>query len=575
MGCDSNMIEVITYAKKNSNIDVIWFDENINNSENKSYIEKIKPHLNSFSAYDNLEEGFSNFYSKTFNLIFTIVSGKLWGRFLQLFMENINKIINIPYVIIFTSQRFKDILLQNKIDDEHILSYDTLNKINDPFYNPGGVITSYEEIIEKIKLFKIGSEYKIKLRKGEKHNYEGLLTFEYLQNEEDLLAPALYKEIITNEPIKDEEIQKLFDYFLSLNNNDLNNIFLNLKNYENIPFEVLTKYLARTYTYETNFYKTLNNDLMKSKMFDTYRTYIKLLYNGIEIKSFSSYTGNFLYRGSRINKSEVDKIMEYKEKGKLNNIVVFSKAFLSFSETESEAMTFLGKSDKEYLGILFVLENFNKNNQESNANIQEFSAFPHEKEILFFPGSSFIIKEIIYFDNKGVKVTLNYNGKFKEKYNVIYEDKRRLNDLINKNTITKLIAGKELEFFKNGEYLIIERISDMHNKNSIIREVIKAKDLKNNEIVYIKEIWDFDIAFSEKYYNQLTFLLKKLKDSNCRYPLKDTFTFNYTSFYFIVDIYDDSLSNYLKKIKPKGLPPNLIKKIMSQLYNILKDLSGE
>ena len=50
------MIEVITYAKKNSHIDVIWSDENINNSENKSYIEKIKPHLNLFSAYDNLEK---------------------------------------------------------------------------------------------------------------------------------------------------------------------------------------------------------------------------------------------------------------------------------------------------------------------------------------------------------------------------------------------------------------------------------------------------------------------------------------------------------------------------------------
>ena len=326
------MIKVITYAKKNSNINVVWFDENIINSENKRYIEKIKPHLNSFLAYDNLEKGFSNFYSKTFNLIFTIVSGRLWGRFLRLFMTNINKIITIPYVIIFTSQRFKDILLQKKIDDEHILSYDSLNKINDPFYNPGGVISTYEELIEKIKLFKISSEYKIKLRKDEKRNYEGLLTFEYLQNEEDLLAPALYKEIITNEPIKDEEIQKLFHYFLSLNNNDLNNLFLNLKNFENIPFEILTKYLARAYTYETDFYKTLNNNLMKSKMFDTYKTYIKLFYNGIEIKSFSSYTGNLLYRGSRINKTEVNKIMEYKEKGKLNNIVVFSKAFLSFSE---------------------------------------------------------------------------------------------------------------------------------------------------------------------------------------------------------------------------------------------------
>ena len=343
----------------------------------------------------------SNFYSKTFNLIFTIVSGKLWGRFLQLFMANINKIINIPYVIIFTSQRFQDILLENKIDDEHILSYDILNKINDPFYNPGGVISSYEELIEKIKLFKIGSECKIKLREGEKHNYEGLLTFEYLQNEEDLLAPALYKEIITNEPIKDEEIQKLFNYFLSLNNNDLNNIFLNLKNYENIPFEVLTKYLARTYTYKTDIYKTLNNDLMKSKMFDTYRTYIKLLYNGIEIKSFSSYTGNFLYRGSRIKKSEVDKIMEYKEKGKLNNIVVFSKAFLSFSETESEAMTFLGKSDKEYLGILFVLENFNKNNLSENG-IYEFE----NNLSSFFYYHPTIIENRIKFKRKFEKIDI-------------------------------------------------------------------------------------------------------------------------------------------------------------------------
>ena len=185
------------------------------------------------------------------------------------------------------------------------------------------------------------------------------------------------------------------------------------------------------------------------------------------------------------------------------------------------------------------------------ADIQKFSAFKNEKEILFFPGSSFIIKDIIYRDNTSVKITLNYNGKFKEKYNVIYGDKRRLNDLIKKNTITKLIAGKELEFLKNGEYLIIGRISIIHEKNSFIKEVMKAKDLKNNEMVYIKEIWDEDCAsYDEKYFAQLTYLLKKLKDSNCTCTLKDTFKIN-NSLYMVVDIYDDNLSNYLKKIKPK------------------------
>ena len=115
-------------------------------------------------------------------------------------------------------------------------------------------------------------------------------------------------------------------------------------------------------------------------------------------------------------------------------------------------MTFLGKSDDKFLGILFVLENDNKGNQESNADIQNLSPYKNEKVILFFPGSSSIIKDIDYINNNVVKIILNYNGKFKEKYNVIYGDNERLNFLIRKNIITKFIAGKELEFFKDCKY---------------------------------------------------------------------------------------------------------------------------
>ena len=52
---------------------------------------------------------------------------------------------------------------------------------------------------------------------------------------------------------------------------------------------------------------------------------------------------------------------------------------------------------------------------------------------------------------------LNYNGKFKEKYNFIYDDKEKINDLINNNILTKNIAGKELTFLKGGKYLILEK----------------------------------------------------------------------------------------------------------------------
>ena len=125
----------ISLTTSSNNIKVVWFDENIKDNQIQIIIKQLEPLINSCSAYDNLKEGFSHYYSDSFSLIFTIVSGKLWGRYLQFFMKNINKIINIPYVIIFTSERFKNILLQEDFDEMHTLSYDTLNKINDPFYN--------------------------------------------------------------------------------------------------------------------------------------------------------------------------------------------------------------------------------------------------------------------------------------------------------------------------------------------------------------------------------------------------------------------------------------------------------
>ena len=46
---------------------------------------------------------------------------------------------------------------------------------------------------------------------------------------------------------------------------------------------------------------------MKSKLTHNYKTFIKMLYTGIEIDSLNSYHGQYLYRGSVINKDEVKK----------------------------------------------------------------------------------------------------------------------------------------------------------------------------------------------------------------------------------------------------------------------------
>ena len=243
---------------------------------------------------------------------------------------------------------------------------------------------------------------------------------------------------------------------MSFDNTKLNNIIKNLNLFGYIPFQILTKYWVRLYTIESQFYKILNNDLMKSILHSNYKIFIKMMYTGVSINSIKSYSGKFLYRGSTINKIEIDKIKQYKEKGKLSTVIVFSKAFLSFSEDKEEAIKFCGNTDenKNKIGCLYILQNNNINLKESNGDIHNFSAFPNEKEILFFPGSSFIISKIKDINDNKIEITLNYNGKFKEKYYYIYEDQVKINNLIRNNILTKNISGKQLIFLKGGRYLI-------------------------------------------------------------------------------------------------------------------------
>ena len=117
-------------------------------------------------------------------------------------------------------------------------------EVNDGFYNPGGVYDDFEKLSEdiKLKMKKIESNIKIKPRIKDKINYEGILTFEYLESEEDVLVPALYKDIITNEKITLQHCKNFHNFILSFNERGLNNLIKNLDLFKYIPFEILNKY---------------------------------------------------------------------------------------------------------------------------------------------------------------------------------------------------------------------------------------------------------------------------------------------------------------------------------------------
>ena len=544
---------------------LLWFDENLLNEENKIYFDKLRNIFINIKGFQSLDKGFENFYQKNnFQIILVIVSGKLFGTFIKNVKDIMNNIINIPYTFIFTSTDYKNILLNPENDKENILSYDTKISINNSFYNPGGVYDNFDALLQELISFskKMNLEINIVPRSLEKMNYEGIMTFEYLENEEDLLAPSLYKDIIVNEEITEEDCIKFHQFILSFNDEDLNYLIQRLNFFKYIPREILSKYWTRCYTIESNFYKLLNNNLMNSKLTHNYKTFIKMLYTGIEIDSLNSYQGQYLYRGSVINKDEVKKINEYIKKGKLSLIVVFAKAFLSFSEDKNRALRFCGKSDNTKIGCLYVLENIKRNLHESNADVQNISVFPNEKEILFFPGSSFIIKNINQLNNNKIEIILNYNGKFKEKYSFIYNDKEKINSLINNNIFTKNIAGKELQFLKGGKYLIGEQIDELGT-------TFKGKNLETDEIVSIKKI--------SKNFEYINTIIDTLKKISVRIPnsikLKEYFE-SENNYYIIQNCYDDNLEHFMS-IKKK-LTLNLIHKIFTQLnktFHTLLDMN--
>ena len=521
-----------------------------------------------------MDEGFNNFYKNNnendFKIVIVILSGRLFGRYIKKIKDNINKIINIPYTYIFTSSNYKNVLLNLIVDKEHILSYDSKIKVNSGFYNPGGVYDNFDDLLNEINKLeeKIVSNIRIKQRIKNKINYEGLLTFEYLDTEEDLLAPALYKDILTNEEITKEDCKNFHNFILSFNSGELNTLIKNLDLFKIIPFEILSKYWARCYSVESDFYKVLNNDLMKSKISSNYKTFIKMLYTGVEINSLKSYPGKYLFRGAVINKTEIEKIKYNKKIGKLINVIAFSKAFLSFSENKDKAESFCGVTDNTKIGCLFILENANINSHESNADIQQFSIFPQEKEILFFPGSSFIIKDINYIKDNKIEIILNYNGKFKEKYSIIYENQKKINDLIYNNKLTKNISSKKLCFLKNGKYLRGEIIN-----RTMYGCIYNGKDLETDEIVTIKQIKkDYINLYKnlEKKFIKEVNLLKNLPKTikySCKY--KDIFETKY-DFYIIRTYYDNKLSDFF--FKNGKFSPNLIKKIFKQINEVIKEL---
>ena len=390
-------------------INVIWLDENYDNQENIGYINELKEYHNlKIKCFKQIEEGINYIKNIEFEETNIIINGKLYGKFIEKFKEEINDIYIIPKIIIFA----KDIneFMQN--------NYEYKNYINNSFYNLGGIKTMFNDIKDFIL-----SPLNKKIMNRED---ECKLTFEYIDCEEKLYYPILYKALIdtTRTNNMDIFIDKIYNNYQN-NSHQIKNLLNSIKNIQNIPIELLSKYYARLYTAESDnnsnkFYSDINKDLRENKR-DNYLSYIKTLYEGIKTKSLPLGSNNILYRGSRLLNEEIEKIKEYltyKKEG-LPGAIVFSKAFLSFSKDRKIAENFLKNQQNNNIlnKVLFILEKDENMDYSlsTHADIEKISFYPNEKEVLFFPFSSFEIKEININNENIYEIKLLYLGKYFKK----------------------------------------------------------------------------------------------------------------------------------------------------------------
>ena len=475
---------------------VMWIDPNIDNEENTKYIKELQD-INFFNIryFKNVVDAITLIKSIRFIETNIIISGSLYTEFVERFKENIKDIFIIPKIIIFTLNKEK--FLEN---------YQNIN--SNSFFNLGGIQTSFK----KIKEFLFTPVNKKDIEE------ENQLTFEYIDCKEKLVLPLFYKTLIDLTP--KDNVEKYTEYLYNKysTNEEINNLLKSILNIPDIPLELLSKYYTRLYTIQSQFYYDINKELRENKK-DNYLSFIKILYEGIKLKSLPLASNNILYRGSKISNNEINLIKKYlKEKLKdLPGAIVFSKSFLSFTKDKNIANGFLNlKNNNNNLSkVLYIIEKDDKIDYSlsTHSDIEDISFYGYEKEVLFFPFFSFEIKDIkesTYNKEKIYEIKLLYLGKYLKEVENLDTNipdskfKTEIKRLIPENKMTN--AKEIIDNFKEQKRIIYNEIDINSNEINIIYNInnenaikIFGKNFVGNNINKCK------IVFNDKEYNLMEY----------------------------------------------------------------------
>ena len=408
---------------------------------------------------DSIEISLNKIKQIAFQELRIIINGNIYSKFAEKFTKNITDIFTIPKIIIYT-------------ESEELFFKENKAITKDAFFKFSQIITSINDLKKFINEGIINQKFEIQK--------EPNITFQLIDKHQQLALHLFYKVLIQLTDIENNNsiIEKIYNNYQE-KSNKIKTLLSPILTMKYIPIELLVKYLMRAYTANCDFYVDVNNNLRNEKNIENdYLTFIKLLYESLKSKAFPLSDEKKLFRGSLLSKEEIEKIrnnFNNNKESELPKVVLFSKTFLSFSKDKQFVLDYFSdkKNDENNLSkVLFILEKKEDNNYDysiaTHADIEKISYFPNEKEVLFFPFSSFKIigikqkyenGELIYIIN------LEYLG---------------LKDV---DIIEKYIQGKKEKSQKKGKKskkMSREKIKFEQNKKNIEVENGKVKEIEKD-----------------------------------------------------------------------------------------------
>ena len=420
---------------------ILWLDQNVYNEENQDTYKEYLPKLNNYNffCFTSVEQLFNyignNLMYFEFRHFYVIVSGRLAESFYNEYLIASKKYNIIADTIVYCfRQKY----------------HETKPYFKDNFLNSGGITSNFENVVKYIlkdKCYWDNIEKNYIEYNPEKEGFGDVFMNLDTTKEYELALPILISKLINSSLIEKDEITKFQNllisrYCKSYSRATMESIKPSGYRNMNIPLHILTKFFINFYTKEKiykkgkNFYQDLNKDLSNNK-FDDYHPFIFLIYDCLNKKYIQSYKKQ-LFRGGKLSKTELDKLLYNFNTNKNNNKKVFyySKNFLSFSKDKNVAFKFIKEYGKtpgnNTVNILFILDECKDEDFfVTNIDIESLSDLKHEKEVLNLPLTCFeIIKigdEETYQNIIYRKIYLNYLDKYKKKIN------SKINELWEKN----------------------------------------------------------------------------------------------------------------------------------------------